>query len=147
MSKENEPKPADGTSRPEKMRAYRRDYWDRFKQTRKRVYGTLTTEQYAEVERRADEAGRAVWTQIHAEAEAYARGEYLPPKNVEEQFSELIAQLRRVGNNVNQIAKAVNTDGSFDAEDYVRNLEELEVLIQDFLKRPWAKPPDKDEAS
>jgi len=143
MSKEKQSKPADGTSRSEKMRAYRREYWDRFKKTRKRIYGTLTTEQYAEIERRAEEAGRAVWTQIHAEAEAYVRGEQLPPKAIEEQFSELIAQLRRVGNNVNQIAKAVNTDGSFDAPDYVRNLEELEALIHDFIKRP----PDKDEPS
>lgn len=147
MSKEKQPTSTDGTSRSDKMREYRRDYWDRFKKTRKRVFGTLTSEEYAEFERRADEAGRAVWSQIHAEAEAYARGEYLPPKNVEEQCSELIAQLRRVGNNVNQIARAVNTDGSFDAADYVRNLEELEALIQDFLKRPWGKPSNKDEPS
>jgi len=139
MSKENEPKSAIEISRPEKMREYRREYWDRFKKTRKRVYGTLTTEQYAEIEQRAEEAGRAVWTQIHAEAEAYVRGEQLPPKAIEEQFSELIAQLRRVGNNVNQIAKAVNTDGSFDAPDYVRNLEELELLIHDFIKMPRNK--------
>jgi len=60
MNEEKQAKLDDDSARSEKMREYRRDYWERFKQTRKRVYGTLTTEQYAKIEQRAHEAGRAV---------------------------------------------------------------------------------------
>ena len=126
------------------MRLYRQRYWQRFQQTRKRVYGTLTTDEYAELERRAEDAGRAVWTQIHAEAEAYARGEYLPPKEIEERISELIVQLRRIGTNVNQITREFNTDGSFDEPNLLRSLDELEAIVRAFVKRPWVTPDDKN---
>ena len=123
------------------MRVYRKRYWQRFHKTRKRVYGTLTVEQYAEIEQRAEDAGRAVWTQIHAEAEAYARGEYLPPKDIEEQISELIIQLRRIGTNVNQITREFHQEGIHDEPDLLRNLNELEILIRAFVKKPWGDPP------
>jgi len=143
--KENPPPPPeDDTERTEKMRLYRQRYWQRFHQTRKRVYGTLTQDEYAELERRAKDAGRAVWTQIHAEAEAYARGEYLPPKEIEERITELIVQLRRIGTNVNQITREFNTDGSFDEPNLLCSLDELESVVRAFVKRPWVTPDDND---
>jgi len=57
------------------------------------------------------------------------------------QISELIAQFRRLGNNVNQIARTLNTDGNFDEPEFVQNLEDLESLIRDFVKMPWVKSP------
>jgi len=143
--------PEDDDDRAEKMRVYRQRYWKRFHTTRKRVYGTLTAEQYADIEKRAEDAGRAVWTQIHAEAEAYARGEYLAPKAIEEQVTELIIQLRRIGTNVNQITREFHQDGIHDEPDLLRNLQELEMLIRAFVKKPWGtlpgEPlPDDDDA-
>ena len=140
MSDEEEPK--DSPHRAEKKRQYRKAYWERFSETRKRVYGTLTQEEYAQIEERAKKANRAVWSQIHAEAEAYASGEYLPSKDVEERIVELIVQLRRIGNNINQIARALNTDGRFKDRDLEGDLEELESTIRSFVQKPWGIPDD-----
>lgn len=148
MSKKPPPPNEDDAHRTEQKRLYRQRYWERFSETRKRVYGTLTKEEYAEIERRAEEAGRAVWTQIHAEAEAYARGEYLPPKEIEQRISELIVQLRRIGNNLNQITRELYTDGDFHQPDFIRGLDELEALIRAFVKTPWGEPSsDEDETA
>jgi len=138
MSKDAKPPASDKDSahRTEQKRLYRQRYWERFQKTRKRVYGTLTSEEYAEIELRAEEAGRAVWTQIHAEAKAYAKGEFLPSKDLDEQIMELIVQLRRIGNNVNQITREFNTTGNLDQPDFVRRLAEMETLIKDFVKKP-----------
>jgi len=154
MSNEKKPPPPDddddaNADRATNMRVYRKRYWQRFRKTRKRVYGTLTADQYAAIEERAEDAGRAVWTQIHAEAEAYARGEYLAPKALEEQITELIIQLRRVGTNVNQITRDFHAKGVHDEPDLLRNLGELEQLIRAFVKKPWGtlpvEPPPDDE--
>lgn len=135
----------DDTPRAERMRVYRQRYWERFHETRRRVYGTVTAEEYANLERRAAEAGRAVWSQVHAEAEAYARGEYLPPKDIEARITELLGQLRRIGNNVNQIARAMYQEGDIDQPEFLQNLEELETVIREFVKMPWGLPPKDDE--
>lgn len=143
MNQENPPPPDDeDADRAANMRVYRKRYWQRFHKTRKRVYGTLTAEQYAAIEQRAEDAGRAVWTQIHAEAEAYARREYLPTKDVEELNRELIIQLRRIGTNVNQITREFHQEGIHDEPDLLRNLNELETLIRAFVKKPWGDPPE-----
>ncbi len=81
-----------------------------------------------------------MWSQIHAEATAYARGEYLPTKDIDERISELIVQLRRIGNNLNQIARALNTDGDFNQPEFVQNLEDMETRIRAFVKMPWSNP-------
>lgn len=145
MSTETPPPDDNDEDCDAEKRLYHQQYWSQYSQTRKRVTGMLTSGEYAKIEQRAEDAGRKVWSQIHAEAEAYTRKEYLPPKDVEEQISELIVQFRRLGNNVNQIARTLNTDGRFDEPEFVRNLEDLESLIQDFVKKPWVDPPDNDE--
>ena len=142
--KEKSP-PEENPERTEQKRLYRQRYWQRFQQTRQRVYGTLTKEEYAAFEQRADEAGRAVWTQIKTEAEAYARGEYLPTKEIDERVTELVVQLRRIGNNVNQIAHKLNAGGDFQQPNFVRSLDELEKIIRRFVKRPWGEVPSEDD--
>ncbi len=147
MSKETPPPPHDDDDeRRQEKRQYHHEYWRQYKKTRRRVTGTLTETEYTEIEQRANEAGRAVWTQIHAEAAAYARGEYLPTKEIDLRISELIMQFRRLGNNINQIARELNTDGGFDQPEFVQNLEELETLIRAFVKMPWGdidrEPPE-----
>lgn len=148
MSEEDPPAADERTaSRAARMRRYRKDYWERFRQTRRRVYGTLTAEDYARAEERAKEAGRAVWAQIHAEAEAYARGEYLPSKTVEDRISDLVVQLRRIGTNLNQITRAVHATGDVDGDALLRRLAELEEHIRAFTARPWGTPADTDPES
>ncbi|GAB6044340.1 hypothetical protein JCM17961_50280 [Endothiovibrio diazotrophicus] len=127
------------------MREYRQRYWERFRETHKRVYGTLTLEEYAAFQQRAESAGRAVWAQIQAEAEAYARREYLPPQEIEVRLSELVVQLRRIGNNVNQIAHTLHGDGTLRASDLARSLDELERLVRHFVRQPWAQGQGDDD--
>lgn len=147
MSTDDEPPitPDKDGDRAEKQRRYRQQYWERFRETHKRVYGTLTIEEYEAFQERAESAGRAVWAQIQAEAEAYARQEYLPPPEVEARITELIVQLRRLGNNVNQIAHTLHADGTLRASDLARSFDELEQVIHHFVKQPWAKGAGDDD--
>jgi len=150
MSTETPP-PDDSDEQRQEKRRYHQQYWSQYKKTRRRVSGTLTADQHAAIEQRAKDAGRAVWKQIHAEAEAYARGEYLPPKDIEAHITELIIQLRRIGTNVNQITREFHQEGIHDEPDLLRNLNELEMLVRAFVKKPWGNisgnsPPDDDDA-
>ena len=54
---------------------------------------------------RADDAGRSVWGQVWAEAQAYQRGLALASGEVADQQRQLISELRRIGNNLNQLAR------------------------------------------
>jgi len=76
---------------------YRRGYWQEYAKKVKRVFGTLTPEDHAEAKERAEANGRSIWGQIWAEACAYRAEQVLP--------TPLIAELRRIGNNINQLAK------------------------------------------
>ena len=128
-------------ARAEKMRAYRKAYWQRFRKTRKRVYGTLSAQQYAALEERALAARRAVWTQLLAESESYAAGEYLPTREVETLLSELVAQLRRIGNNLNQLARAENRGREIDPQQLLLLADSLEQQIRQFISQPWGERP------
>ena len=132
--------------RKAQMKEARKRYQDRVRKTHKRVYGTLTNDEYAQFQQRAEEARRAVWTQIQKEAEAYARGEYLPPQQAENRIAELVLQLRRIGNNLNQIARQLNTNGEFENPEFLQQFRELENAFHNFMKQPWGTPPPDDEA-
>lgn len=125
--------------RTERMRGYRKRYWDRFAETRRRIYGSVTNAEYEEIERRAKEADRSVWTQLHAEARAYARGEYLPSNDVAGLVTDLVVQLRRIGNNLNQITREMYRRDDIDAAELGSVVAELEAEIRSFVSRPWGE--------
>ncbi|PCH72290.1 MAG: hypothetical protein COC12_06395 [Rhodobacteraceae bacterium] len=85
--------------------AYRRQYWQGYAKRVKRVFGSLTPEEYRATKDRAEEAGRSVWGQIWAEACAYRAGTVLATEEIADQQRQLIAELRRIGNNLNQLAR------------------------------------------
>ena len=139
MSKETPP-PED--NRIEKMRAYRRAYWERFHETRRRIYGTVPKAEYDALEARARAGGRSVWEQLHHESQGYNRGEYVPPEEVTKNIEALLVQLRRIGNNINQIAIETHLHGKLKRIDTMAQcLEEVEDAVRDFTKKPWGKPP------
>ncbi|WP_417449573.1 plasmid mobilization relaxosome protein MobC [Kordiimonas sp.] len=126
------------TSRSEKMAAYRRAYWKRFKTEKRRVYGTLSQEEYAEIAARAKREGRAVFAQIFAESCAYREGAYLPSKAIEKQIASLYVALRQIGNNINQIAKDKHVFRCLRRPEQVMvELARLEEAIAAFVERPW----------
>lgn len=85
--------------------SYRRTYWQGYAKKIKRIFGTVTPAEYEVVKQRADEAGRSVWGQVWAEAQAYNQGTILASAEVAEQQRTLVIELRRIGNNLNQLAR------------------------------------------
>lgn len=84
---------------------YRRKYWQGYARRVKRIFGTVTRTEYDAVKERADAAVRSVWGQVWAEAAAYREQTLVSTSEIADQQRELIAELRRIGNNINQLAK------------------------------------------
>ncbi|SNZ20092.1 mobilisation protein (MobC) [Cohaesibacter gelatinilyticus] len=84
---------------------YRRDYWQKWNKRKKRVFGTITNAEFADLQARAEISGRSVWGQVWAEACAYRRSERVLTLDEMEQQRLLVSELRRIGNNVNQLAR------------------------------------------
>lgn len=138
---------SDGTFEREKAveadrSSYRRKYWQGYAKRVKRIFGTVTCEEYGEVQERADEAGRSVWGQVWAEARAYRDGRKLATGEIADQQRELIIELRRIGNNLNQLARLGHikdsktwvlhkSDRSLGAEA-MRQLAQLEEVVTKF---------------
>lgn len=122
---------------------YRRDYWQGYAKRVKRIFGTVTRTEYVDAKQRADNAGRSVWGQIWAEASAYRQQATLSTSEIAEQQRELIAELRRIGNNINQLAKLGHVQarkhGGLVAQpsnsvgtEAMRQLEKLEEKVARF---------------
>lgn len=84
---------------------YRRTYWQGYANRVKRIFGTVTRAEYEAAKQRADDAGRSVWGQVWAEATAYREERILATGEIADQQRELIGELRRIGNNINQLAR------------------------------------------
>ncbi len=120
---------------------YRRAYWQKYKETHVRVFGTLTKAQHNQIKSIADANDRPVWTQIWAESCAYRRAEFLAAPEIMARQDRMIAELRRIGNNLNQLAKLGHVralpQGAASVE---AEMEALEEMISDFTRRPWTQP-------
>ena len=84
---------------------YRRKYWQDYAKRVKRIFGTVSFVEYEAAKQRAEEAGRSVWGQIWAEAKAYREQTILSNFEIASQQRELAIEIRRIGNNINQLAK------------------------------------------
>ena len=49
-------------------------------------------------------------------------------------YFKVLAELRHCGNNLNQIAKGVNTDGKLDSDIYSRNYADLAAITDELAK-------------
>ena len=104
-----------------RTQAYNRTYWQGYAKRHKRVFGTLSLAEYAEVKHIADQNHRTVWQQIWAESQAYRAGTSVPFKSLEDSQQALVIEMRRIGNNLNQLARlghirAHSDDGEFMAQ-------------------------------
>ena len=88
-----------------RTQAYNRTYWQDYAKRHKRVFGNLTLADYSEAKKVADQNDRTVWQQIWAESQAYRAGATVPTEALEEGQQALLIELRRIGNNLNQLAK------------------------------------------
>ena len=125
---------------------YRRRYWQKYSKRVRRVFGTVTPDEYAAIAARAEatqDGEPSVWRQIWLESRAYVSGDTLPTAEIAEQQHELLAELRRIGNNINQLARLghVRTarDGGLTAApedglgvEAIRQFERLEAKVAQF---------------
>ncbi len=125
---------------------YRRRYWQKYSKRVRRVFGTVTPNEYAAIAVRAEatqDGEPSVWRQIWLESHAYVSGNTLPTAEIAEQQRELLAELRRIGNNINQLARLAhiraNREGGLSSApedglgaEAIRQFERLEAQITQF---------------
>lgn len=125
---------------------YRRRYWQKYSKRVRRVFGTVTPDEYAAIAARASttqDGEPSVWRQIWLESRAYVSGQSLPTGEIADQQRELLAELRRIGNNINQLARLGHVraarDGGLTATpndglgvEAIRQFERLEAKIAQF---------------
>lgn len=120
---------------PTDKKAYKAQYWKTYKKTHKRVYGTLTNQEYQTIKQIADQYDRAVWTQIWLESCAYRRQEYLASPEIEKELVNLRVQIRGVARNVDQLAKHSNTFKIFmEQHQLIKYLQNMEQVIEDSVR-------------
>ncbi len=127
--------------RLERETRYRRAYWQRYKESHVRVFGTLTKAQHAQIKSVADASDRPVWTQIWAESCAYRKAEFLPTSEIMARQDRMIAEMRRIGNNLNQLAAQGHVQQlQQSSQDVAAQMQMLEQSILNFTRQPWIKP-------
>lgn len=128
--------------------AEKRQLWREQKQAyrknRKEYILILTPEQSLKVEELANEKQMSVQEYIKALLKANTVGNgYVVPKNNELKY--LVLEIRKIGSNVNQIVKHINTVKAISIYDIQRlkeRLTQLEHLVINSLTNPHKKQND-----
>jgi hypothetical protein len=123
-----------------RMRLYNALYYE--KEHKKRVKCTLEAGEYAQLAKQAIKTGDTPTAFLKKAAFAYLNKKYLVPQNIENSLEKLSGQIRKIGNNLNQIAARTNTlkKVSFgDLNQAKKELERLESAFERFIKEPPQK--------
>lgn len=111
---------ADPAAELARTQAYNRTYWQDYAKRHKRVFGTLSLAQYNQIKQTADQNHRTVWQQIWTESQAYRTKTTVPIQTLENGQQSLLIEIRRIGNNLNQLAKLghirANREGNLTAQ-------------------------------
>jgi hypothetical protein len=111
----------------------------------KRINSTLTKTEYATVKTRAARLHMKPTACFKALALAYSEQHYLVPANVEAKLEAVIALLRNIASNVNQVARQANQIGQVGLQDYLVLKEEV-LTLEDKIKRAIRNPKIADVA-
>lgn len=68
-----------------------------------------------------------------------------PKEAPSKDFFEVLTGLRRIGNNLRQVALKANAAGIIDADKYWKNMEELDLLVSDLKDFMLQQPEDKPQ--
>ena len=122
-------------------REYMRDYQRKRRAGKKRVELLYGLDEYRQLEREAGRHGRKVVPFIKACVDAYLKKAYVVPD--EASVRELRLAVRRVGTNVNQIARRANRAGvePQDLENVIGLIYELEDRIGEAFRNPKEVKP------
>lgn len=133
------------SNREQNMRRYRKEYWQRFTQENKRIYGTLSNREYTNIKAIAEKNGRTVWQQVWTESEAYRTQKFVPTREIEKRIELLYVSLRKIGNNINQVSRYTNILGKLKHPAMLmKEMEKLEQTVEAFVSRPWRVESDHD---
>ena len=92
-------------SKAEERTQYSRQYWQKYKQHVRRVFGNLSIPEGNAWEALARACGRTLWGQIINDARAYRAGIIIAPKDILNAQDNILGEIRSFGNNLNQLAK------------------------------------------
>ena len=135
--------------RHERRNAYMRDYMRAYRQSAHAVNASLSDEEYRRLAREAKALGRKPTTCFREAAFAYFDRRTLLPKSYEENIADAIGEIRRVGNNLNQLAHHANTRRRAthrEVQEARQHLAALEAAVTRLLAWPLpaAAPPAGD---
>ena len=109
-------------------------------QNRKRINCSVTKEEYKKILNNAKEADLSPTAFFTKAVFSYLENEYILPKNLEKILRDFIFQFRRIGTNLNQIAKQTNkvkqVVNFFDLKKELERLNALENAVQQFISNP-----------
>ncbi|MHB9118316.1 MAG: plasmid mobilization relaxosome protein MobC [Burkholderiales bacterium] len=107
-----------------------------------RVSVTLSAAEYERLKRCADEQGERVTTHLKRRAFAHIHTRYLVPHDIADQLNNLLAVLRGIGNNLNQLARHSNEMRYFlDTEEVRLHLKRLDEEVRRFVTEPDPERP------
>lgn len=109
----------------------------------RRVSVTLSPEEYIRLLESANEFGERVTTHVKRRAFSHLDTKYLVPPDIAERLDSLLAVLRGIGNNINQLARHSNEMRYFLDTDEVRlQLKRMTEEIRSFVANPKQAPGD-----
>ena len=126
----------------EKREAYNRrlrEYMPQYRGRRSRHTVTLHPDEDARLRREVRIFGYRPATLLRRAAFANFDGKCVIPKDMNNRLSDIIVQIQRIGNNINQIAHHANLKKAASARDLSRCrqlLEELHAVVCRTLERP-----------
>jgi predicted transcriptional regulator len=142
-----------GARQRQHRNAYMRAYMRAYRQSAHAVSASLTDEERRRLAQEAEALGRKPTVCFREAAFAYFDRRTLLPKAYEEQLAAAIGEIRRVGNNLNQLAHHANARRRAthrEVQEARRLLADLEAAVTRRLL-PWPLPaaaaPDGGEPS
>lgn len=120
----------------------RRAYMERFRQDQKlhgirRVSVTLSPHEYGSIRASATQYGERVTSHLKRRAFAHLDGQSLIPPDVGHRLDGLLAVLRGIGNNLNQLARHSNEMRCFlDTEQVRLHLKRMDEELRRFVSAP-----------
>lgn len=114
---------------------YQKDYWQSYKKRKVRIYGVLLPQDHQHIQSVAEQNGNSVWSQIWQESCAYRKQQPILPKHIETELRDLKIEIRRIGNNINQIAHQSNSFARLlEERQLLKNLKHLESRLEKAIK-------------
>ena len=112
----------------------------------KRITSNLHDDDHRLLKAAADAAGMKLAPFVRDAALAYLSGRFLVPPRLDDLLGRLIAEARRVGNNVNQVAAKVNATDSVTRSDLRRTrkatseLERVTAILRTVIHNLTSEP-------